>query len=71
MDRSTGCVRGAVRNRAITGWPNIRATHACARLVSEGNREVVQPVGVRPGVIVNIGDYFTGGILQSDVASGA
>ena len=68
---SAGGVRDATGNRTVIRKGDVRAAYACIIGVQEDDGKVAQPVRVRKGIVVDVGDDFAGGGLKTRVAGGA
>ena len=68
---SAGGVRDTAGNRSVVRKRDVRAAYACIIGVQEDDGEVAQPIRIRAGIVVDVGDDFAGGGLKTRVAGGA
>src|SRR5687768_15321030 len=68
VDRSPGCVRHAIGNRAIPRWRNVGPPYADMAGGEKGVSEVLQPVLIRICVIIDVRDDLSRGLLPARVA---
>ena len=71
VDGAAGRMGDAIGDHAIARRRNVRAAHASVFLGAGSEEEgdqIVQPMGVRIGVVVDVGDDLTGGGFQPEVA---
>ena len=68
---SAGGVRDATGNRSVIRKGDVRAAYARIIGVQEDDGEVAQPVRIRKGIVVDVGDDFAGGGFKTRVAGGA
>jgi hypothetical protein len=61
MDGTTRCIGDAISKGTIVGWCEIRASHPNMFGGQKRRSKIGQPVRVRVGIVVNIGDYLARG----------
>src|SRR5438128_12419095 len=68
VDWATGCVSNTIGNRAVASGGEVWPANSRVRRTHESGGKVGEPVGVRIGIVVEIGDDFARGRFQTRIA---